>query len=167
MANIVRKSEPSRALMTPRAAEWEPFRMVRDLLRWDPFAELSGFTTPMERGVFTPYFEVKETPGEYFFKADLPGVYEKDLEIALTGNRLTISGKREAEEQTESDTYYVYERSYGTFTRTFTLPEGVDADKVKADLKNGVLSLVVPKKPEAQPKKISVKGLSEKETAKA
>jgi HSP20 family protein len=70
---------------------------------------------------FVPDFEVKETKEGFVFKADVPGIKEKDLEITMTGNRLTISGKREAEMEERSDTYYACERSYGSFTRAFTL----------------------------------------------
>jgi HSP20 family protein len=76
----------------------------------------------------------------------------------MTGNRLTISGKREAEVEERTDTYYACERSYGSFTRAFTLPEGTDGgDRIRADLKEGVLTLLLPKKPELQPKRIEVK----------
>jgi HSP20 family protein len=75
----------------------------------------------------------------------------------MTDHRLTVSGKREEEKKQENETYFSYERSYGTFTRTFTLPEGIDVDKVIANLKDGVLSILVPKRPEAQPKKVAIK----------
>jgi HSP20 family protein len=112
--------------------------------------------------MFSPRFEVKETKNAYVFKADLPGLEEKDLEITVTGSRVTVSGKREAENKNEGETYYAYERSYGSFSRSFTLPEGADADHAEADLRNGVLTLSIPKLPEHQPKKISVKGLGDK-----
>ena len=89
-----------------------------------------------------------------------------DLEIALTGNRLTISGKREQEKHEQGDTYYASERSYGSFSRAFTLPDGTDGENVKAELKNGVLEVVVPKKPEVQPRKITI-GKEEASKAKA
>jgi HSP20 family protein len=76
--------------------------------------------------------------------------------VQLSDNRLSISGKRESEKTEQGETYYTSERSYGSFTRSFTLPEGVDRDKLRAELKNGVLNVVAPKRPEAQPKKISV-----------
>lgn len=153
MANIVRRGESQ---PTTARGEWDPFRMMRELLRWDPFSEMA----PMwgERAAFSPSFEVKETGNEYVFKADLPGVKEEDIDISVTGNRLTVSGHREAEERQDGETYFTVERSYGAFTRAFTLPEGVDADHVQAELKNGVLTLVLPKRPELQPKKINLKG---------
>jgi HSP20 family protein len=99
---------------------------------------------------------VKETKESFVFTADLPGVAEKDLQVQLSDNRLSISGKRESEKTEQNETYYASERSYGSFTRSFVLPEGIDADKAHAQLKNGVLSVAVPKRPEAQPRKISV-----------
>jgi HSP20 family protein len=146
------EKQPAMAMWEPR---WEPFRLMRDLMGWDPFREMSPFQAQLPAG-FVPSFEVKETKDAYVFKADLPGVRDNDLNITITGNRLTIAGKREAEKQEQHDTYYAYERSYGSFTRSFTLPEGVDMNAVAADLKEGVLSLSVKKKPEAQPRKVEV-----------
>src|SRR5438270_7766658 len=109
MANLIRRNQPQREVMPSNA--WEPLRMMRDLLSWDPFAEM--LPSPSNESVlFTPRFEVKETQDAYVFHADLPGIAEKDLDISLTGNRLTVGGKREAEQRQESDTYYTYERSY-------------------------------------------------------
>jgi HSP20 family protein len=159
MANLIRRTEPERE-MTPTA--WEPIRLMRELLNWDPFAEMMPSLRGGEVGVFAPRFEVKETKDAYVFKADLPGIDEKDVEISLTGNRLTVSGKREAEERHESDTYYAYERSYGSFSRSFTLPEGADVDHADAELKSGVLTVAIVKRPEHQPRKISLKSLGEK-----
>jgi len=120
---------------------------------------MSPFWPAEEQPVrFTPDFEVKETKEGFVFKADLPGVKEKDLEITMTGNRLTISGKREADMEEKADTYYACECSYGSFTRAFTLPEGTDGDNhSRAELKEGVLTLLLPKKLEQQPRRIEVK----------
>jgi len=137
------------------ASVWDPFRVMRDALRWDPFRELET-AAGGDYGLFAPSFDVKENKEGYVFRADLPGVKEEDLEIALTGNHLTISGKREQEKHEQGDTYYASERSYGSFSRAFTLPDGTDVENVKAELKNGVLQLVVPKKPEVQPRKIAI-----------
>jgi HSP20 family protein len=137
-------------------SEWEPGRLFREFLRWDPFRELSPVFSE-ERATFMPAFEIKETKESYTFKADLPGVREEDLEITMTGNRLAISGKRESEKEDKGSTYYTCERSYGSFLRSFTLPQGIDSEHLRAELKEGVLTLVVPKKPEAQPRKIEVK----------
>lgn len=74
----------------------------------------------------------------------------------VTGNRLSVSGKREAERQDQSDRYYTYERSYGEFMRTFTLPDGADTNQVGAELKDGVLTITVKKSPALQAKKVAV-----------
>jgi HSP20 family protein len=133
----------------------EPFRVFRDLLRWDPFREPMWLAD--RDSAFVPSFEVKETPAAYIFKADLPGIKEEDLDVQLLSNRLTVSGKRESEKKEDNETYHLYERSYGAFSRTFTLPEEVSAAKVDAHLQNGVLTLTVMKNPEAQPQKVRVK----------
>jgi HSP20 family protein len=83
-------------------------------------------------------------------------VKEEDIELSLNGNLLTVSGKREVEKREEGDQYFSVERSFGTFSRSFSLPDNVDVDHISADLRNGVLTAQIPKKPEAQPKKISI-----------
>jgi HSP20 family protein len=131
---------------------------MRSLLAWDPFREMAPFANFEDRPLaFMPAFDVKETKDAYLFKADLPGIKDKDLEVTITGNRLTVSGKRDEEKETKEDWYYSYERSYGTFSRSFTLPEGAELDELHALLEQGVLTVTVPKKPEVQPKKIAVK----------
>lgn len=95
------------------------------------------------------------------------GVRDEDLEISLTGNRLTVSGKREEEHRQEDERYYAYERSYGSFSRSFTLPEGGDVEHAQADMSNGVLTVTIPKKPEVQPKTIEVNKLQAGEKARA
>jgi HSP20 family protein len=139
--------------------------MMRDVLRWDPFRDVE----PTFGGdqSFAPSFDVKETKDAYVFRADLPGVKQEDLEISLTGNRLSISGHREQEKREQNETYYATERSYGSFSRSFTLPDGTDGERVSADLRNGVLVLSVPKKPEVQPKKIAIGVGTEPGKAKA
>jgi HSP20 family protein len=155
MANITIRRNGGQ--ITPAIpTEWEPRRLFRELLHWDPFREMAPVFAE-ERAAFMPAFEVKETKEGYTFTADLPGVKEQDLEITMTGSRLSISGKRESEKEEKSDTYYTCERTYGSFLRSFTLPDGIDTEHFRAELKEGVLNLVVPKRPEAQPKKIQVK----------
>lgn len=136
-----------------------PFEMMRDLMRWDPFGEMAPITSGARR--WSPDFEVRETKSSYVFKADLPGTKKEDLDISLVGNRLQVSGRRDEEEEARDDTYYAYERNYGSFTRTFTLPDTADTEHVSSELRDGVLTLVVPKKPEAQPRKIQI-GTGEK-----
>ena len=125
----------------------------------DPFRQMAPFWPTEDQPVrFTPDFEVKETKEGFVFKADVPGIKEKDLEITMTGNRLTISGSRAAETEEKTDTYYACERSYGNFTRAFTLPEDSDGgNHIRAELEEGVLTLRLPKKPELQPRRIEVK----------
>ena len=141
-----RGMEPFRAL--------DPFRMIRDLVGADVFG---GLVQP-ESGMFAPDIEVKETNDAYVVTADLPGVKEQEIEVNITGNRLTLSGKREEEARDESDRYFTYERTYGSFSRSFVLPEGADMEQVKADLKDGVLNVTVPKKAEVQPRRVPVSG---------
>lgn len=156
--NILRRQEAKPAVPAPAAtAEWSPWSLMRAMLEGDPFREMAPFFQRTGREMmYMPDFDVKETADAYVFKADVPGLAEKDVEVQLTGNRLTISGKREEEKKEEKETYYTVERSYGSFSRSFTLPAGVDAEKASADLKDGVLTVSVPKKPEVQPKKIAV-----------
>jgi HSP20 family protein len=162
MANMIRRNEVQRQMMPmSTGTDWEPLRLMRELLNWDPFAEMSPSATT-EGMVFSPRFEVKETEDAYVFKGDLPGIDEKDVEISLTGNRLTVSGRREVEEREENERFYAYERSYGAFSRSFTLPEGADVEHAEAEMKNGVLTIKLPKRPEHQPRKISLKTLGEK-----
>lgn len=156
MAGLIRREQGS----SLGRRTFDPFEMMREMLSggFEPFRELARGPEGMLG--FTPSFDVKETKDTYVFKADLPGLKENDIDISVTGNRLTISGKREEETRDESERYYAYERSYGTFSRSFTLPEGVDPNNVHADLKDGVLTVLVPKKPEVQPRRIEVKASS-------
>ncbi len=156
MANLIRRSESG--VLEP--TRFDPFEMMRDLMHWDPFRELNAIGG--RSFGFVPSFEVKETKDGYVFKADLPGVKEKELDISLTGNRLTVSGKREQEKKEEGEHYFTYERSYGSFSRSFTLPEGVDPESAQAELKNGVLTLSIAKKPGVKARRIELKQLKEK-----
>jgi HSP20 family protein len=156
MADIVVR-RGSGSVQPPATRDLEPFRL-RDFIRWDPFQEMAPLW-PMDvrNTAFPVAFEVKETKDAFQFRADVPGVKEQDIDVTLTGSRLAVSGKRDEEKEEEGDNYYTCERSYGSFTRLFTLPEGVDAQHVQAELRNGVLSISIPKMPAFQPKKIQVK----------
>jgi HSP20 family protein len=129
----------------------DPFQVARDLLSWDPF--FGGRQT----SAFVPAFEVKETTEAFVLKGDLPGVVEADLDIAVHNNILTVSGVRQAEERKEGDSFALYERQYGSFTRSFSLPDSADGERVEAKLDSGVLTLTIFKKAEAKPRKIVVK----------
>src|SRR6202012_5898887 len=91
-----------------------------------------------------PAFEVRETADRYVFKADMPGMKETNVDINVTGNRLSVTGTRETEQIEQTDTVYTEERTFGTFARSFVLPEGADVDHVQAALKEGVLTIVIP-----------------------
>lgn len=155
MADIAvqKKDQPGISNMARR--DWDPFRVMRDMLRWDPFREMAPVLSA-EAPSYAPAFEVKETKESFLFKADVPGVKDGDVDVNVAGNRLSISGRRDAESEEKSDTFYMYERSYGAFTRTFTLPEQADLGHVKAELKNGELTVVVPKMAAAVAKRIPV-----------
>jgi HSP20 family protein len=153
MANLIRR-ESREATRPSSEYRFDPFRVMDALLRWDPFRDDGGGL--LQGGEFVPRFDVKETKDAYVIKADLPGVKEGDLDVSLNGNMLTIRGKREEERKEEGDSYYAIERSSGSFTRSFTLPESADGDNVGADLRDGVLEVRLPKKAESQPKRIAV-----------
>jgi HSP20 family protein len=158
MANIVRRSEGS---MTPGSSVIDPFDVMREMLSFEPLRHiLGGGMQPLPMQTFMPHFEVRETADAYVFKADLPGVREQDLDITLAQNRLSISGRRELEQRDEKDRYYAVERAYGSFTRTFTLPSDIDDSNVEADLRDGVLSMRIPKSREQQAKKVQLKSSS-------
>jgi len=155
MADIIRRN-PNNSMSLPTFGR-SPFgQLLRDLLSWDPLQDVA----PAMRGEvnFAPAFEVKENKEEFVIKADLPGVKDEDVQISASGNRVTISGKREHDQREEGETYYFAETEYGMFSRTFTLPDPVDVESAKADLKNGQLILRIPKRPEMQQKQIMIKG---------
>ena len=159
----------TQAMLQPGRTEWEPGRIMRALLSWDPFRELSPSYLPNvgEGQQLMTAFDVKDTPEAFIFQADVPGVQEKDLEIQLHGNRLTIRGKRESEQKKQGETYYTYERSFGSFARTFTLPDSADTESVKADLKDGVLNVTVPKKAKEQPRTVAVNKTGSSQSVKS
>jgi HSP20 family protein len=156
MANIIRRENNDVARPTSSDYRWDPFRMMDALFRWDPFRSDTSLFAPGSD--FSPRFDVKETKSAYVIKADLPGMKEDDLNVSVTGHQLTISGRREHESRDEGDQYFTVERSAGSFARTFSLPDVVDSEAVRADLKNGVLTLEIPKRPEAQPRKVNIGG---------
>lgn len=155
MANITVRRDGGGELLSPRDL-LSPLRAWRDMFRWDPFAEMLP-SLEGERALFAPDFDVKETKDAFEFVADLPGLDAKDVDISIADNRLTISGHREQEKEQKGETVYRCERSYGAFSRAFTLPAATDTDKVSAELKNGILKVKVPKSAAAKPKQVSVK----------
>jgi HSP20 family protein len=129
----------------------DPLALARELLSWDPF--FGG----RPASAFVPAFEVKETVDAFIVKADLPGVAESDLDIAVHNNVLTVSGSRQSEERKDGESYALYERQFGSFSRSFQLPELADGERIEAKLDNGVLALTIGKKAEAKPRKIALK----------
>lgn len=116
-----------------------------------PFAEFSRS--------FNPTLDVSESDNEIKVSAELPGLNEDDIDVSLTGDVLTISGEKKAETEDKGENYHRIERTYGSFKRTITLPSEVEVDQVEANFKNGVLTIILPKRAEAQEnvKKIDVK----------
>jgi HSP20 family protein len=128
----------------------DPFSIARDLLSWDPFHD------GRPAAAFVPAFEVKETADGFVLKADLPGVSEAELDIAVHDNVLTVSGTRRAEERKDGESYTLYERRFGAFSRSFALPDMADGERIEAKLDRGVLTLTIGKKTEAKPRKIAL-----------
>jgi HSP20 family protein len=144
------------------------------IVRWEPFRELSSLQTEMNRlfnaafdpsgpgngGTaarrWAPAMDLLETDDHFVLRADLPGMTESDVNIELEDNVLTVSGERKAEHEEKREGFYRVERAFGTFSRSLTLPKGVDADAVTAGFENGVLEVRVPKPEEQKPKRIQV-----------
>jgi len=127
------------------------FSLARDLFGWDPFNETRPAMT------FAPAFEVKETADQFVVKADLPGVKEENLDVSLHNGVLSIAGTRTAEERKENESFFLYERQFGSFSRSFALPDTADGDKIEARLEHGILTLTIGKRVEAKPRKITFK----------
>jgi len=128
----------------------DPFQLMRELMV-DPFRMfqmapwVGGGGGSRDVG-WNVGFDVRETDDAFLFKADLPGIRNEDVEITLSGNQLHITGKRDYEEEHDEGRMHTYERTHGSFARAFSLPESADLDNIRSDLKDGVLTLVVPKK---------------------
>ena len=107
--------------------------------------------------ITTPAVDLYEEKDDIVVKADLPGMDKDNIEVNLSGNRLTIKGEKKQEEEVKKEGYYRSERSYGSFVRTLELPREVQTDKVKAAFKNGILEIRLPKTEESKKKEIQVK----------
>ena len=144
------------------------------LMRWDPFRELEEMSDRLNRmfarpatrtngketmivADWTPTVDISETDGEYQIKAEIPDVKKEDVKVTLEDGVLTIQGERKQEKEEKGKKYHRVERSYGSFVRSFSLPEFIDEEKVKAEFKDGVLNLHLPKSEKAKPKAIEVK----------
>jgi len=101
--------------------------------------------------------DIHEDSNNIYLKAELPGIKKEELNIAVEGDTLTIKGEKKHESEVKEEQFHVMERTYGSFSRSFSLPTNVDSSNVRADYKDGVLTLTLPKKEESKPKKIEVK----------
>ncbi len=143
------------------------------LIRWEPTRELNTIQSEMNR-LFNSFFEspsqgdgtslrrwipamdLVEDGDEYVLRADLPGLTENDVNIELEDNVLTISGERKSEHEERKQGYYRVERASGSFSRSLTLPEGVDPAAIKAGFENGVLEVRIPKPEQRKPRKVTI-----------
>jgi HSP20 family protein len=145
------------------------------IVRWEPFRELNTLQNEMNRLFNTvfdapaagtgnggtmrrwmPPMDLVETDEHFVLRADLPGMSEDDVKIELEDNTLTISGERKAEHETKNEGYYRVERASGSFARSLTLPQGVDAESVAASFDRGVLELRIPKPEQRKPRRIEI-----------
>lgn len=144
---------------------------MNTIARWGTFRNLANFQeqfnrifedTVRTRGddsaltAWAPAVDIYETENELVLKADLPDVNEKDLDVRIENNMLTIQGERKFETKVSEENYLRVERAFGSFTRSFSLPSTVNADAIKADYRNGVLTVALPKRAEARPKQVKV-----------
>jgi HSP20 family protein len=142
------------------------------ITRWDPFREMSSLQERMNRlftdqlgaiahdealtGNFVPPVDVYEDENSIQVRLEVPGIDEKDIDIRLENNVLTVRGERKFEKEEKEENFHRVERRYGTFTRSFTLPSTVNSEDVLADYEKGVLKIRLPKRAEAKPKQIKV-----------
>lgn len=138
---------------------WNPTRevtrMERDLRRMMRDFEQTS-EEPSSMAVWVPPVDIYETDNEIVVRADVSGIDPKDLDIRIENNVLTMKGERRMQEEVKEDTYHRIESAYGTFMRSFTLPAAVEEDQIKAEYKDGVLKITLPKKEQAKPKQIKV-----------
>ncbi|HUF02558.1 MAG TPA: Hsp20/alpha crystallin family protein [Aridibacter sp.] len=147
------------------------------IIKYDPFRELRSLQDEMNRlfmtnvprsvaqedlasGGWSPSVDIYESENEIILEAELPGMKREDFEVSIENNVITLKGKREFEKKEEGDNYHRVERSYGAFTRSFSLPRTVSAENTTADFRNGVLKVSLPKKEEAKARRIEVSGES-------
>ncbi len=141
------------------------------ITRWDPFREVvalqnrmnslfrdmnDGGEAPLTTASFVPAVDVYEDDKKVMLKLEVPGVEEKDLDVSVENNTLTVKGERKFEKEEKEENFHRIERRYGSFFRAFTLPSTVDTEHVQASYNAGVLKLELTKRPEAQPKQIKI-----------
>lgn len=147
------------------------------IVKYDPFRELRSLQDEMTRlftgvmpanfnreemthGAWAPSVDIYEDKERLILEAELPGMNRDDFEISVENNVITLKGERKFEKKTEGDNYHRVERSYGTFTRSFTLPQTVTAEGAAADFENGVLRVSLPKREETKARRIEITGSS-------
>lgn len=118
-----------------------------------------------ENSSWLPTVDITETDSGFEIHAELPGVAQEDVKVSVTDNLLTIKAEKNQKQETENKSYHRVERKYGTFQRSFTLPRHVDTGNIKADYKDGILTLTIPKAEAAKPKEIQIGGQSSHETS--
>ena len=143
------------------------------IIRWDPFRDLLTLREKMNRlfedmftsrsedkdlmaSTWAPSVDIYETESELVMTAEVPGIDEKDVEIKIEDNTLTLKGERKFEKETKEENYHRIERSYGSFYRAFTLPNSIDPDKIHAEHENGILKITMPKRQELKPRKVKI-----------
>ena len=149
--------------LIPLGREHSPTRFVDPLIRlqreidrlFDDFTQ--GWPATGRTQELMPSMDVTETENEIEITAELPGLEEKDVQVNVADNVLTIKGEKKSEKEETDKSYRMFERSYGSFSRRLELPNGVNPDDIKAHLAHGVLKVTVPKPPPAQAKKVEVK----------
>lgn len=168
------KTEEKEAKKSSELRAWHPFDTLRqEMNRLIDDFDRDFWRVPFRRSMFdvepfwrrelawgtTPAVDIVEKDNAYEVTAEVPGLDEKDIEIKLSNGNLTIKGEKQEEKEEKKKDYYLHERHFGSFERSFRVPESVDADKIEATFKKGVLTVSLPKKPEAQKpeKKIAVK----------
>jgi HSP20 family protein len=144
---------------------------MNSITRWDPFRNISSLQEQVNRlfesGIqsrddnsalttWAPAVDIYETENELVLKADLPAINEKDLDIRVENNTLTIRGERKFGSEVKEDNYLRVERTYGSFSRSFGLPNTVNTESIKAEYKNGVLTVEMPKRAESKPKQVKI-----------
>ena len=168
------KTEEKEAKKSSELRAWHPFDTLRhEMNRLIDDFDRDFWRVPFRRSMFdvepfwrrelawgtTPAVDIVEKDNAYEVTAEVPGLDEKDIEIKLSNGNLTIKGEKQEEKEEKKKDYYLHERHFGSFERSFRVPESVDANKIEATFKKGVLTVSLPKKPEAQKpeKKIAVK----------
>lgn len=141
---------------------WNPFRELDEVQNrlggfFGGFPRFGNGNGGLKSAQWSPEVDITEDEKEYLVKTDLPEMKKEDVKVTIENGILSISGERKSEKEEKGKKYHRIERSYGSFERTFAMPDDADASKMKAEFKNGVLRVHMPKNPAAQPKKIDVK----------